>query len=144
MRSDYALKTAQQKRKISIHAPLTRSDVIALNVTGLFTSISIHAPLTRSDAQVGIYSLVALTHFNPRPSYEERQFSLFATPPHFPFQSTPLLRGATSKTQIEYGDRIISIHAPLTRSDLERTVSGTSDQHFNPRPSYEERLHKGV
>ena len=123
---------------ISIHAPHTRSDdrwhIMARN-SGM---ISIHAPHTRSDASIkrpsGVdvsfqstllirgatrlkhLSLLAVLHFNPRSSYEER------------------LRGVSYSTRRE-----ISIHAPHTRSDapLSKKVIAITD--FNPRSSYEER-----
>ncbi len=56
--------------------------------------------------------------FNPRPSYEERLPTLNAiNSGNLPFQSTPLIRGATGSTE-----------RPSTRRS-----------NFNPRPSYEER-----
>ena len=77
------------------------------------------------------------------------------------FQSTLPLRGATSKFSIDGGDISISIHAPLTGSDLEKVIGkqrfGISihapltgsdakpgqyhcrTNHFNPRSPYGER-----
>ena len=82
---------------ISIHAPLTGSDIHFLAVFQLL-EISIHAPLTGSD-------------------------SLFWGIPQkkSQFQSTLPLRGATPAMDSGLVLADISIHAPLTGSDMEET-----------------------
>ena len=122
--------------------------------------------------------------FNPRPSYEGRHqvpapvrpacpISIHA--PHtrgdvsgffiilriLTFQSTPLIRGATTYGATPRGGRHfnprpsyegrpvltvydclvedISIHAPHTRGDLHPLLSHRLTRYFNPRPSYEGR-----
>ncbi len=82
-----------------------------------------------------------IRHFNPRPSYEERQPFHAQCIRHYIFQSTPLIRGATRGELLEQAaDKlfqstplirgategvlkdirpdVISIHAPHTRSDV--------------------------
>ena len=104
--------------------------------------------------------------FNPRPSYEERRAEPFAPKTSAVFQSTPLIRGATSSQPHDtisplnfnprpsYEERrhvachimdngAISIHAPHTRSDDLPVSVKAFVHHFNPRPSYEERHGRG-
>ena len=100
--------------------------------------ISIHAPHARSDRTASSSSW-RIAYFNPRSSCEERHNEVLAAPPLEVFQSTLLMRGATSgavrrvwmakfqstllmrgATELkayleEYRD--ISIHAPHARSD---------------------------
>ncbi|XOQ27495.1 MAG: hypothetical protein ACFWT1_03370 [Selenomonas sp.] len=58
--------------------------------------ISIHAPHTRSDCRKWCKVTRAWKDFNPRPSYEERHDTLHIIQRgQEPFQSTPLIRGAT-------------------------------------------------
>ncbi len=153
------------KRKISIHAPHTRSDYCRNPRRGQPDSISIHAPHTRSDAILDFYNHED-QHFNPRPSYEERhhrqhrhagrQISIHA--PH---------TRSDHHRQHRHAGRQISIHAPHTRSDVRlkspRSKSrfqstplirgATCHQqislyiamsYFNPRPSYEERPRRAI
>ncbi len=56
--------------------------------------ISIHAPLTRGDLS-HLKTLLQLSYFNPRPSYERRPMKWIIQTMHPGFQSTPLLREAT-------------------------------------------------
>ena len=55
------------------------------------------------------------------------------------FQSTLPLRGATSKSSAALRSSAISIHAPLTGSDIIRSVEKNDRQNFNPRSPYGER-----
>ena len=103
-----------------------------------------------------------MSNFNPRPSYEERRtngslcfgYKTFQSTPLIrgattvvflplvatsQFQSTPLIRGATSSKDHDVFYFIISIHAPHTRSDCFSRSISSSRFYFNPRPSYEER-----
>ena len=148
---------------ISIHAPLTGSDLLAIALVplvGKFQStlplrgatsssevifvlidISIHAPLTGSDRDIS----------SPGGWRME-------------FQSTLPLRGATSTGKSSPGGSVISIHAPLTGSDPpDKEVTDSQDisihapltgsdrewcseidheTNFNPRSPYGERLSK--
>ena len=79
--------------RISIHAPLTGSDVDCAPV-GSASTISIHAPLTGSDIS-SISTENHLRHFNPRSPYGERLLGM----------------------ETVYCALAISIHAPLTGSD---------------------------
>ena len=126
-------------RGISIHAPLTGSDI---NATPLAKSpinfnprspygerpgrvlhltkclgISIHAPLTGSDNWTA-WPEMPTRYFNPRSPYGERLSGKISVSTAFQFQSTLPLRGATRHSQPRYNIHQISIHAPLTGSDL--------------------------
>ena len=73
------------------------------------------------------------------PSYEGRRAVSTVEIAEFLFQSTPLIRGATAAQGAEALRREISIHAPHTRGDQERSDEQQHKQDFNPRPSYEGR-----
>ena len=79
--------------------------------------ISIHAPHTRCDPGRRIEA-PALCHFNPRTPYGVRPTHLAII--HFhQFQSTHLMRGATSDTIVKVVILCpISIHAPRMRCDI--------------------------
>ena len=95
-RSDYVLRTAHMLcTAISIHAPHTRSDGSVDFVGAGASGISIHAPHARSDMFIVITSLDA-QDFNPRSSCEERQYASASMSMYCVFQSTLLMRGATS------------------------------------------------
>ena len=79
--------------------------------------ISIHAPLTGSDFML-FSSLTLLRDFNPRSPYGERLLRQKIACRKKQFQSTLPLRGATRIKIVEFYHIIISIHAPLTGSDL--------------------------
>ena len=102
--------------QISIHAPLTGSDVIFNQKCSDF-SISIHAPLTGSDSSS---ALIATSHdyFNPRSPHRERHNPLAVI--------NPL--------------SAISIHAPLTGSDDHEIALRLASFDFNPRSPHRERL----
>ena len=126
--------------KISIHAPLTGSDLILTSSFLPSPAISIHAPLTGSDyppARGGY----GVKDFNPRSPYGERPSRANRAAELVTFQSTLPLRGATVdcphllsraadfNPRSPYGERPassscgvspcrISIHAPLTGSDI--------------------------
>ena len=65
-----------------------------------------------------IFSPGASTDFNPRSPYGERRFIPFLMQLHMLFQSTLPLRGATLGRKLHAGILDISIHAPLTGSDI--------------------------
>mgnify|MGYP003220880707 CR=1 FL=1 len=56
-----------------------------------------------------------------------------------PFQSTLPLRGATNSATSLCKNIVISIHAPLTGSDLLQIPNIRRYKHFNPRSPYGER-----
>ena len=137
--SDYSKTFRRGITEISIHAPLTGSDLLQLLFPAaqrLFQStlplrgatydvllgryqsiISIHAPLTGSDKN-GLSCAWIMRYFNPRSPYGERHLSnLFHASSHG-FQSTLPLRGATGIHANTCTQQIISIHAPLTGSDV--------------------------
>ena len=101
---------------ISIHAPHARSDYQASAPGMDYASISIHAPHARSDCTRARSSASSI-NFNPRSSCEERRGVLLDSFDFREFQSTLLMRGATTL---------------LWTACLHRS-------HFNPRSSCEER-----
>ena len=82
---------------ISIHAPLTGSDVDRRNRQERDQRISIHAPLTGSDPSSASQRPPA-TYFNPRSPYGERPILAYELEDKVQFQSTLPLRGATFNT----------------------------------------------
>ncbi len=107
-------------QRISIHAPHARSDPEGFGITFGNRVISIHAPHARSDPISTISSDMLR------------------------FQSTLLMRGATSVTQLARRRLFISIHAPHARSDHPDQVRGGRHEYFNPRSSCEERRTGGA
>ena len=123
---------------ISIHAPLTGSDD-AVPPEPTAEEISIHAPLTGSDLGEGAISFEDID-FNPRSPYGERPAPSATLSSNSSFQSTLPLRGATQAVCLACGRAQfqstlplrgataysptlsatpeISIHAPLTGSDV--------------------------
>ena len=100
--------------------------------------ISIHAPLTGSDAGLSLPGQQP-GHFNPRSPYGERQITGELSPTSWRFQSTLPLRGATPVFRWQHQREHISIHAPLTGSDVRQVKNGCVPQDFNPRSPYGER-----
>ncbi len=100
-------------------------------------------------------------HFNPRSSCEERHLGGLNKRIHILFQSTLLMRGATTQGAAERRPCDISIHAPHARSDMDSKATKPYPQisihapharsdhashnlqcqanDFNPRSSCEER-----
>ena len=102
--------------KISIHAPHARSDLFLVSCR-LFLQISIHAPHARSDPRFVHISIPITT-----------------------FQSTLLMRGATSRSP---RSRAVLAHFNPRSSCEERRESREppfDPFYFNPRSSCEERL----
>ena len=102
---------------ISIHAPLARCDegrkrkLYAAAYFNPRTSCEVRPGMSGQKDGMSQY-------FNPRTSCEVRQIQ-FSTDFHIlPFQSTHLLRGATSGTPEPMYQITISIHAPLARCDF--------------------------
>ena len=78
---------------ISIHAPHTRSDHLALDMANSLqfqSTLLIRGATTRAASAITTGS-----HFNPRSSYEERHIRDFINEHMTKFQSTLLIRGAT-------------------------------------------------
>ena len=78
--------------------------------------------------------------FNPRSPYGERRISICLPAKMAKFQSTLPLRGATIVVRPLDITILISIHAPLTGSDITKPARQARLQHFNPRSPYGERL----
>ena len=149
-----------RKSLISIHAPCTGSDVIALtsqNVKG----ISIHAPCTGSDRRRRAYDRCK-RYFNPRSLHGERRFFHRFTPfcliyfnPRSLHGERHALSGCASyfsnfNPRSLHGERhkiplyrllpaTISIHAPCTGSDGLWLPGRVHPCHFNPRSLHGER-----
>ena len=122
--------------------------------------VSIHAPLARCDS-TSISTVLPPRSFNPRTSCEVRPRMALLLIPDAMFQSTHLLRGATSShtwfssvdpfqsthllrgaTDCRYPIRIqfhVSIHAPLARCDRPARTGRRETAGFNPRTSCEVR-----
>ena len=109
-------------KKISIHAPHARSDMI--NSLSTSTALIFQSTLLMRGATIRI------------------RISPLST---FSFQSTLLMRGATSKAgRRAYRQAGISIHAPHARSDIIFCRSCREISYFNPRSSCEERLEQST
>ena len=81
-----------------------------------------------------------LRDFNPRSPYGERLRWRGVSQRNRQFQSTLPLRGATVRAGRHFPGRRISIHAPLTGSDIIQSIKKNDRQNFNPRSPYGERL----
>ena len=149
--------------RISIHAPLTGSD--GLETWERFGSYIFQStlPLRGATGAVECFDDYC-ANFNPRSPYGERQPASFKMSRNFyfnprspygerrpnrpppcavrRFQSTLPLRGATCCLRRKETACIISIHAPLTGSDLIYVCTYYEFRYFNPRSPYGERLTK--
>ena len=83
------------------------------------------------------------SYFNPRSSCEERPRTGSTRRKSRKFQSTLLMRGATSAYALSVQLPRISIHAPHARSDKMYRSSIAHSRNFNPRSSCEERRQRG-
>ena len=77
--------------------------------------------------------------FNPRTSCEVRPSQCRKVVHFFMFQSTHLLRGATTEQNFDALTGQVSIHAPLARCDRRTTRVDRYVFRFNPRTSCEVR-----
>ena len=85
-------------------------------------------------------AIAAAADFNPRSPHGERRQRFFRIPQRWAFQSTLPARGATLRSGMNLLDFCsISIHAPRTGSDAEKTVRRYTILHFNPRSPHGER-----
>ncbi len=147
-------------QQISIHAPLTGSDYLAIfyvfqnkyfnprsphrerlchsREPGRDAKISIHAPLTGSDADLFMYFRRSLISIHA-PLTGSDMFYVFC----FQFQPISIhapLTGSDHDLTIPINSvSTISIHAPLTGSDFRGSVTPTHTRHFNPRSPHRER-----
>ena len=87
---------------------------------------------------------IQLLCFNPRPSCEGRPSGSRHIHILLPFQSTPLLRGATPSLHTTVKGAAVSIHAPLARGDDKAERYRAIQAGFNPRPSCEGRRYCGM
>ena len=101
-------------------------------------AISIHAPLTGSDIKP--YTLRCnFCDFNPRSPHRERLGDIVVMHSEDEFQSTLPSQGATIYTVSINAASIISIHAPLTGSDFLLFSAAVAINNFNPRSPHRER-----
>ena len=128
---------------ISIHAPLTGSDCRDQK-DQQETDISIHAPLTGSDLDEWFVRLSAV-YFNPRSPYGERPddaLMVMVVVCHFNPRS-PYGERPPENTDTAAQEQI-SIHAPLTGSDIPSFTLVPPPFDFNPRSPYGERRCKNA
>ena len=102
--------------KVSIHAPLARSNFLPGEIPVIFF-VSIHAPLARSNG-TGHTDTSSTTGFNTCSSCEEQPRSSCIIIIFIKFQYMLLLRGATDFIISACLSMIVSIHAPLARSNF--------------------------
>ena len=79
-------------------------------------------------------------NFNPRSPHGERPRQYIAILAECAFQSTLPARGATNQRRAARGREYISIHAPRTGSDYNRSTADAVVDYFNPRSPHGERL----
>ena len=145
---------------ISIHAPLTGSDMSPQHRSRRIYNFNPRSPYGERHVVItnkngGFYfnprspygerplSILAFSqkfYFNPRSPYGERHALQNQQKQAFGFQSTLPLRGATRKKQAAIDICVISIHAPLTGSDVYTMSVRQGGENFNPRSPYGERL----
>ena len=82
----------------------------------------------------------AEVYFNPRSPHGERRYRDATRANERRFQSTLPARGATQQSQQNRQRPAISIHAPRTGSDAEKSGIVMPQGHFNPRSPHGERL----
>ena len=114
---------------ISIHAPCTGSDGIA--VCGWVTpvQISIHAPCTGSDAHTT--SISGLNgNFNPRSLHGERRYSFLAARRHSSISIHAPCTGSDVDILSPNTETLISIHAPCTGSDRNNVKKQIAEPEF--------------
>ena len=107
---------------VSIHAPLARSNS-SFALSFQHRVVSIHAPLARSN-NVKHDNLCYQTGFNTCSSCEEQLWYMKCAICNSRFQYMLLLRGATQSIADFRLHQVVSIHAPLARSNLGASVFG--------------------
>ena len=106
----------KDKMSISIHSPHARGDQYGRVIAGAVATISIHSPHARGDEEL-LDFIMRDCNFNPLPSCEGRRRVVYATSYTSIFQSTPLMRGETSRLLFFCVVQTISIHSPHARGD---------------------------
>ena len=164
-RSDLPGVLYDRSMLISIHAPHARSDVICaphartayqfqstLLMRGatffrwpihLLDEISIHAPHARSDVSRRAVPCTG-HHFNPRSSCEERHAAKTSETNAAEFQSTLLMRGATSGSRPCRPQRNFNPRSSCEERLAAAILHRCAEDDFNPRSSCEERLGKAI
>ena len=94
----------------------------ALSVLIMRNAISIHAPCTGSDCNY-LTPYICVYDFNPRSLHGERLAGVTTPSSPLPFQSTLPARGATIIKAHFHHDFRISIHAPCTGSDAQKSFA---------------------
>ena len=124
---------------ISIHAPLTGSDVPPViswpDPRPFQSTLPLRGATALSPGGCGKF-----VYFNPRSPYGERPICRQGVQLSCQFQSTLPLRGATAADFDLACGSLISIHAPLTGSDCFVVDEAARTCDFNPRSPYGERL----
>ena len=153
-------QAGQQQGNISIHAPRTGSDFQAVDASSNVGLISIHAPRTGSDAQgqghpehhaqfqstlpargatEAVLRLLGQRGFQSTLPARGATSYIDGMAYVRVFQSTLPARGATTPCVASSKVTAISIHAPRTGSDDQRTGAVKGHHDFNPRSPHGER-----
>ena len=128
--------------EVSIHAPLARSNLTSMCMWCSGRSVSIHAPLARSNASPADPVRVP-PRFNTCSSCEEQQGRCSAIFWRRTFQYMLLLRGATDVPPVLDNHLLVSIHAPLARSNGDGAGVSALRGGFNTCSSCEEQQVRG-
>ena len=139
--SQGATAYAQQYFKtLGFQSTLPSQGATASGMTrGQSTGISIHAPLTGSDKR--IYDAYKLyRNFNPRSPHRERLVRGGEVDTAWNFNPRSPHRERQTDVTNQFNSYKISIHAPLTGSDIYFRGFGLYEQNFNPRSPHRERL----
>ena len=122
---------------ISIHAPLTGSDLRNLSIFNRIPNFNPRSPHRERPSL--LFRCPNLPYFNPRSPHRERRLSVTIHVHNKVFQSTLPSQGATGLETGEYIVKQISIHAPLTGSDGHEVQMVWRRSYFNPRSPHRER-----
>ena len=101
---------------ISIHAPLTGSDIPCALTPAKLLYFNPRSP--HRERRLPREDLLEVYYFNPRSPHRERRAAMVSPETTSRFQSTLPSQGATDSGSSFRGDNLISIHAPLTGSDI--------------------------
>ena len=109
-------------QQISIHAPLTGSDYLAIFY--VFQNKYFNPRSPHRERRVRVVAIIKCRNFNPRSPHRERRHIVRYNSGVKIFQSTLPSQGATLFRAVDTRPPQISIHAPLTGSDLYRMRQG--------------------
>ena len=123
---------------ISIHAPRTGSDAQSCAIMKRLLVISIHAPRTGSDS-IRVCGYKNPEDFNPRSPHGERLDGLNAETAGFYFNPRSPHGERLTRRWHKWRGKHISIHAPRTGSDPQRSAGIRIPANFNPRSPHGER-----